>query len=262
MTMRVMTLNLRFENDRDRENAWSRRRDLVIDVIRRFEPSILGTQEGTPGQLRYLRDRLTDYCMVEPPRPEDETCQYPTLFVLEKRYLLCESGEIWLSTTPGIHRSKDWDSAFPRMLSYALLEDLQNQRRLWAAVTHLDHLGLQARIEQARIIARWMISRATVPRVLLGDFNDAPGSPTHRTLTSPDVGLLDSWELAGGIEDERSMTHHDFHGVPEKFRMDWVLLSRDFQVREALVDRDHQAGRYPSDHFPYGAVLEWASTPG
>lgn len=39
--------------------------------------------------------------------------------------------------------------------------------------------------------------------------------------------------------------------------MDWILVSRDFVVRDAVVIRDHVEGLYPSDHFPYMATLEW-----
>lgn len=256
--MRVMTFNLRFENDLDGENSWSYRRDVLVEVVQRFVPSILGTQEGTPGQLKYLQRRLPQYKMHEPCRPEDEKCQYPTLFYLEESFRLKDGGEFWLSKAPGIHRSKDWDSAFPRMMSYCLLEDLQNKKCLWAAVTHLDHVGIEARKEQATIIAEWMRAKGREPRLLMGDFNDMPDSPAHRILTAPKAALDDSWRLLERSENEHSMTHHDFHGVPRKCRMDWILVSRDFRVLDAHIVRDQRDGRYPSDHFPYAVDLDWA----
>jgi endonuclease/exonuclease/phosphatase family metal-dependent hydrolase len=255
----MMTLNLRFENDRDGVNHWSFRREILVEVVKRFAPSLLGTQEGTSGQLEYLQRELPQYQIHLPYRPIDETCQYPTLFYLRERFESKEGGEFWLSRTPDIHRSNDWDSAFPRMMSYALFEDLKTNNRFWAAVTHLDHVGAEARKEQATIISEWLRTKAALPRILMGDFNDLPGSPAHRILTAEDVDLRDSWQLLGRGEDERSMTHHDFHGVPEKCRMDWILVSRGFQVLDAHIIRDHCNGRYPSDHFPYGVVLDWAS---
>jgi endonuclease/exonuclease/phosphatase family metal-dependent hydrolase len=53
------------------------------------------------------------------------------------------------------------------------------------------------------------------------------------------------------------MTHHGFTGIPQKTRMDWVLVSKHFRVVDARIIRDNAEGRYPSDHFPYLVELEW-----
>ncbi|MGA7877712.1 MAG: endonuclease/exonuclease/phosphatase family protein, partial [Desulfoferrobacter sp.] len=168
--MRIMTFNLRFENDRDGQNSWSNRKNLVIEVIQKYAPSILGTQEGTQRQLAYLHDCLSGYEMSAPERSFDETCQYPTLFYRKDKLRVISCGEFWLSKTPHIHRSKNWDSAFPRMMSYSLFEDLDFHKTFWAIVTHLDHIGMEARRQQAKIIAEW-IERKSEPVVLMGDFN-------------------------------------------------------------------------------------------
>jgi endonuclease/exonuclease/phosphatase family metal-dependent hydrolase len=254
--MRVMTFNLRFENDRDGEDSWSRRRQLVAAVIERYGPVFLGTQEGTPAQLAFLKDSLPAYGMVAVERPDDPQCQYPTLFYRLDRLEPLSCGEFWLSRTPAVHRSKDWDSAFPRMMNYGHFKDLETGRELWAVVTHLDHLGTEGRLEQGRIIARWIRARSA-PVVLMGDFNDAPGSAVYQLLTSPEVGLVDPWMVLGLEEGEASMTHHDFHGLPAKCRMDWVLTSHHLRAVEVRIVRDHLDGRYPSDHFPFYADLVW-----
>jgi endonuclease/exonuclease/phosphatase family metal-dependent hydrolase len=253
--MLIMTFNLRFENDRDGENAWIYRREAVVRVIERISPAILGTQEGTRNQLEYLQGCLPDYRMLAPVRPHDDTCQYPTLFCRNDIFQAREIGEIWLSKTPYVHRSKDWDSAFPRMMNYCLLEDTITKRCLWVVVTHLDNVGGIARVEQARLIAGWLNDKRG-SQILMGDFNDSPGSPSHELLTQPGTCLKDTWQILGKDEDETSMTHHDFKGVPQRCRMDWILVSLGFHVNEVLIVRDQHEGRYPSDHFPYVADLE------
>jgi endonuclease/exonuclease/phosphatase family metal-dependent hydrolase len=252
--MLIMTFNLRFENDLDGENGWVYRRGLVLDVIRRFSPSILGTQEGTFRQLSFLRENLPEYRMLAPPRHPDETCQYPTLFCRGESFEVKEAGEFWLSRTPDIHRSKDWDSAYPRMMSFGQLEAERSKEPFWVVVTHLDNIGSTARLEQAKVIARWLKERSGA-RILMGDFNDTPDSEVHRFLTGPDASLLDTWQVLGKKENQTSMTHHDFKGVPQRCRMDWILVSRELRVKEAFIVRDHCEGRYPSDHFPYAAKL-------
>jgi endonuclease/exonuclease/phosphatase family metal-dependent hydrolase len=254
--MRIMTFNIRFENDHDGANSWSYRRELCVEVIRKYSPAILGTQEGTLNQLNYLRENLPGYAIHAPQRVLDDSCQYPTLFFRRDLLDVRQGGEFWLSTTPRVHRSKDWDSAFPRMMSYALFACRLTGVELWVVVTHLDNLGAQARVEQAGIIMNWLRERPG-PVIVMGDFNDVPGSALYRLVTAADYGLQDTWETGKRPDSEPSMTHHDFHGNPKTGRLDWILVSRHFRVREAGIIRDEQDARYPSDHFPYCVELEW-----
>jgi len=247
--VRVMTFNLRFDNKKDGPNAWSSRRELVTRLIERHGPSILGTQEGMWSQLVYLRDTLSEYHIHAPDRILDATCQYPTLFFNKDDFVVREGGEFWLSKTPEVHRSKNWDSAFPRMMNFAQVSAVNSDNVFWVAVTHLDHIGTEARYQQARILANWVKSR-TGPVILMGDFNDSPGSQVHNMLTSSDIGLHDTWQILGREEDQNSTTHHGFTGIPQKTRMDWILVSSHFRVIEAEIIKDHSGDRYPSDHFP------------
>ena len=253
--MRVMTFNIRFENHQDGSRSWFFRREFVSDLILQHAPSILGTQEGMWHQLLYLRDHLPGYRLHAPERVLDATCQYPTLFIRGDTWQVLGGGEFWLSKSPHIHRSKSWDSAFPRMMGYGKLRSRHGGTPLWVAVTHLDHAGPEARLEQARMIARWFREKKG-PGILMGDFNDHPGSAVHRLLTAPETGLRDTWEISGGTGGEESYTHHGFTGLPRKTRMDWILVSSHFQVKKAEILRDCRNGSYPSDHFPYMVDLE------
>ena len=250
-----MTFNLRFENEMDGANAWSFRRESVTGLIKRHSPSILGTQEGMWPQLLYLRDNLPEYSLHAPHRTLDSNSQYPTLFFHTDDFMVREGGEFWLSKTPAIHRSKSWDSAFPRMMSYALVSAVNSDDVFWVAVTHLDHMGEEARYQQAQLIANW-VGEQTGPVILMGDFNDNPGSRVHDLLTSPETALKDTWEVLGRREDPNCFTHHRFTGVPHKSRMDWILISPHFRVTGAEIIKDHSEDRYPSDHFPYLVELE------
>lgn len=254
--MRAMTFNIRFENDKDYENPWQSRRKLVTEVIQRYSPSILGTQEGKWHQLLYLKNNLFGYNIHTPDRLIDDTSQYPTLFYQKRRFKIEEGGEFWLSKTPEVHLSKNWDSAFPRMMSYGLFLDQVTKRTLWVVVTHLDHKASKARWQQAKIIGNF-IQKHTGPAIVMGDFNDKPGSRVHQLLTNAEFGLRDTWEVLGRKEDEQSMTHHNFQGVPQKTRMDWILVSNHFQIIDAQIIHDNIEGHYPSDHFPYAVDLEW-----
>lgn len=254
--MRVMTFNLRFENDTDGDNAWVFRRELAAAVISRWRPDILGTQEGKRDQLLFLAAALPEYGLYMPGREMDETIQCPTLFFRKSSVKVLDGGEFWLSETPGVRLSKSWDSAFPRMMSWARVSMVQGRRRFITAVTHLDHLGAVARLEQGSMMAHW-VNRQTLPVVLMGDFNDAPGSPVHELLTRS--RLHDAWLTAGKKDSQAFFTRHRFDGVPRVARLDWILTDKRFCVKGIWIVHDRHQGRYPSDHFPVVADMEMIS---
>jgi len=253
--MRVMTFNLRFENDLDGDNSWQNRRDMVVEIINRYAPDILGTQEGKWPQLMYLCEGLPGYRAHLPGRSADKVTQCPTLFIREETLKIRGGSDFWLSRTPDVFLSKDWDSAFPRMISCSEVRDEHTGQKFFAAVTHLDHIGTEARYNQARIIADWA-NGADAPVVLMGDFNDTPGSRVHRALTT-ETALRDTWKLLEKSDGAESYTHHGFMGTPQLARMDWILVSPGFRVVHAEILHDQVNGCYPSDHFPYVADIDW-----
>lgn len=259
--VRFITFNLRFENDLDGPDSWVNRRDFVVRLIRKYSPGIIGSQEGKNSQLLFLEEQLSEYSMQATNRVTDEKSQYPTLFIRKASFDILEGEEFWLSRTPGIHLSKDWDSAFPRMMSAARVKCRSSGFTFWAVVTHLDHLGTEARYRQAELLAGW-VSKRTEPVVVMGDFNDAPGSRAHDVLTSGRAGLIDTWLRAGREEGESSYTHHGFEGIPGGARMDWILASGSLGVEDVRILRDAENGRYPSDHFPFLADLSFPAAAG
>ena len=43
----------------------------------------------------------------------------------------------------------------------------------------------------------------------------------------------------------------------EGARIDWILVTPPFRVRRVAIVTDHQDKRYPSDHFPYEAEVDY-----
>jgi endonuclease/exonuclease/phosphatase family metal-dependent hydrolase len=146
------------------------------------------------------------------------------------------------------------------MMSYAHLEVRETGQRLWAVVTHLDHISERARVEGAKLIRTWAFAHEAAA-VLVGDFNDDPGSEVHQVLTLPNGPFFDTWVRLGRQEDESSYTQHGFTGLGAKGRIDWILATPEFQILEAGIGMDHEDGRYPSDHFPYWVDLKLGDRP-
>ncbi len=252
--IRVMTFNLRFENPGDKDNPWEQRKHMVVDLIQTYKPHILGTQEGKLRQLSFLQRALPGYKTRMPARTLDPISQYPTLFVLEQDLEILEAKEFWLSHSPSQHLSKDWDSQFPRMLSFAKLRHISSQKTFVTGVTHLDHQGKVARKEQANLLVKWAMQQQ-LPIILAGDFNEPPGDTVHQTLCLPNGPLIDTWQALGLKEDPDSFTYHGFEGLGKGARIDWILVSKGINVYDAKIIKDNKGGKYPSDHFPYMVTL-------
>jgi endonuclease/exonuclease/phosphatase family metal-dependent hydrolase len=253
--MRLMTFNLRFATPLDGPNEWEYRKEMVAEIILAHGPHLLGTQEGTVPQLEYLAQHLPRYQPLISHRTIDPTCQYPTIFYREDLLQVAESGEFWLSETPAAHRSISWDSAFPRMVTYGLFQERGRDLRFWFIDTHLDHISAWARLEGAKMIREHFFARQD-PLILVGDFNEPPEAPVYQEFLGPDSPLQDSWRALHPPGEEAS-TQHNFDGSSRGSRIDWILVSSPFRVKEALVVTDNWNGRYPSDHYPYAAEVEY-----
>ncbi len=253
--MRLMTFNLRFATPLDGPNVWENRKELVVEVICNHRPDLLGTQEGTVPQLLYLEEHLAGYLPLTQHREVDPTCQYPTIFYRADRFQVEESSEFWLSETPQVHRSVSWGSAFPRMVTYGRFREKGMAGSFYFIDTHLDHISAAARREGARMIREFFFPRSR-PLILVGDFNEPPDDPVYQEFMGADSPLQDTWRSVQPPAAEAA-TQHSFDGRPRGSRIDWILTTPPFRVRRVAIVTDNQNGRYPSDHFPYEAEVEY-----
>ncbi len=118
--------------------------------------------------------------------------------------------------------------------------------------THLDHLGAQARVEGAALVAA---EATTGPTVVLGDFNDpAEDSEAYRILTGS--GLVDALAPRDRTARRlRTFTGFDPESEGEGEQIDWLLVTPDLTVSDAWVDAGPPGEASPSDHRPVVADL-------
>ena len=252
--IRVMTVNLRFDNPEDGPFQWRFRKERVFDIIRSERPGLLATQEGMNHQLEDLARNLPGYkaCLKNRLHDPHPKIQRPTIFYDRNRFLLKDGGEFWLSETPDLHLSKSWGSAFPRLFTYAYLEHRRTSGTFWFCCTHFDHVSEPARINSARIVRDW-VKRKRKPVILAGDFNDVPDSEVYRILTENPTGLNDTWRLKKKCEGDDFSTFHGFTGRPFGGRIDWILTAQGIRCIDAriLTAETVKGDVYPTDHYPY-----------
>ncbi|HVJ37033.1 MAG TPA: endonuclease/exonuclease/phosphatase family protein [Stenotrophomonas sp.] len=250
--LRVMSFNVRTPADTEPGRRWEDRRSAMVEVIEQARPDVIGTQELTPVQAKYLAEQLGEYRWFGRGRRGGDDDEHMGVFFDSRALALLASGDFWLSDTPEVAGSDTWGHPYPRMVTWGLFERRADRRKFYLFNTHLPYRDQD---EPARVLgAKLLLSRiaalpADVPVVLTGDFNSEPGSDTWRTLTAQ---LRDARGEAAQVDGPR-LTFQDFGGS-ERRQLDWILL-RGFQSRRfsTLDTRPH--GLFPSDHYPVLAEL-------
>lgn len=252
--LRVMSINVRVPVDTEGPARWEARREALARVIADADPDLVGTQELVRGQARFLVARLPDYDWFGLGRRGGQDDEHMGVLYRRDRLRLLDSGHYWLSETPDVPGSISWGHPYPRMLTWGLFERRADGRRLYLLDTHLPYRETDgpAREQAAALILRHLASLpADVPVVLVGDFNDVPGSPVHRALTAV---LADAWEAAPRREGPEG-SFHAFTGRAER-RIDWVL-QRGLRVQWVRHLDMRVDGVLPSDHFPVLVEFGW-----
>ena len=261
----VMTFNIRYGTADDGENAWPLRRHTVAEAVRRADPDLLGVQEALKFQLDYLAEQLPEWEQVGVGRDDGEAKgEFSAVLYRRSRFDLLDHGTWWLSETPDVPGSKSWDAALPRIATWTVLRDRASGRELLFACTHFDHRGQTARRNSARLLRERLPGlMGDRPLVLVGDFNAAPGGDVHRALLGLDEPqtidsaspFLDANEVVG--TDRATGTFCAFVGRTSGPRIDWIVLSPDWRPTAARVLVEPIDGRWPSDHSPVVANLDW-----
>ena len=260
--VRAMSFNIRLGVAKDGDNHWEKRKETVVQAIKKFEPDFVGTQETYEFQAKYIGTNLPQYSYAGRSRQRDGKGEQCGIFYLTERFDKLVEGHFWLSETPDNPGSKSWDSSLPRMATWLKLWDRTNKVSFYVINTHFDHRGQTARKESAAQIRKFVSNLPAGSNVIVtGDFNAAVNSPPYQAMfdkssTTGESPLVDTYASTRANGDEPSGTFNGFKGTADGARIDWIATSRNVSIESATIDRISFDGRYPSDHFPVTAILK------
>ncbi len=247
-TLKIVSLNIRFENNTDGVNNWDNRKRLVTLFFNSEKPDIICLQEVLEPQLKYLQESLPRYKSVGV-YPWDGQSMPVILFDTLKIKLL-ETGCFWLSETPEKKGSIGWDAKFPRVVTWAKIENIKKQT-IYVLNTHLDHKGKIARIESAKLIINWIKKNTLGHAVILsGDFNISQNSEAYHIIVDSNE-LVDSYKIASLIKGVK-YTFHKFGKKPieQRNKIDYIFVSKNyFNVFEVNIPKEDVQFML-SDHNP------------
>lgn len=256
MNLTLISANIRFNNPADGVNAWPHRKQFLADLLQGYNPDIIATQEGRLDQLQELLSLLPDFEMINQHRNWIAERMYPTIFIKKHTFELENSFDKWLSETPDVAGSKSFDSAFPRLMTGAVLKHKAVLKPLLVVNTHFDHIKPSTRVEQARVLST-EVKKVIEPDhrlILMGDYNDSPDSETRQVVSATFPHLQDAWRLFNHVEET---SHHGFNSeINAGSRIDWILVDQKTKIVDSFLDKSHRGDVYPSDHYPVIAKIK------
>ena len=259
-TIRVMSFNIRYGLANDGENRWEKRNWLVAKTVTKFDPDLLGTQETMGFQAEYLERELKEYSYFGRSRMKTPN-EHCGIYFKKSRFTQLAGGHFWLSESPEVPESKSWDSSLPRMATWVLLNDKENEDApaILFVNTHFDHRGKVARLESAKLIRKRIAKLRTIAdqpmTIVTGDFNTAEASEPYQAFLEGNEDLVDTYRVVHETVEDNEGTFNGFRGRSAGSRIDWILASPRWKTLEAAIDRTEENGQYPSDHYPVTAVL-------
>jgi endonuclease/exonuclease/phosphatase family metal-dependent hydrolase len=258
--LRVMTLNVRYDNPEDSINTWSRRVHIVSNFLKNEKPDLLGMQEVLANQYDYLDSVLTDYNSVGIGRNDGaKEGEMNPVFFRKERFELIRTRTFWLSDTPDIAGSKSWGAGLPRIVTWVELSEKNNHEHFYFFNTHFAHDSDSARIMSSRLLLQKVDSIASgFPFVITGDFNMFISSKSYDILTGPyeSIPLLtDTYAVSDKRPVGPAYTYNGFAESTSSGRVDYIFVRTGMKVLEhrTFIRKEH--GIYISDHWPVMAEV-------
>ena len=277
--MLVGSYNIRYKNDADsiKGNVWAKRCQVICDQLNFMSPDIFGTQEVLNCQLNDMLARLDNYQYIGVGRDDGlRGGEYAAIFYRDDRLRLLDHGDFWLSETPDVP-GLGWDAACVRVCTWGRFaaQTATNDESFFFFNTHMDHVGVTARREAAKLIVNKIrdIARGN-PVILTGDFNVDQHDEVYRIFIESGL-LMDSF-MSARLRFAENGTFNSFD--PQLFtpsRIDHIFVSPDMSVDSygiltncywspvegsaetvkghdapQQIDFSRYSRRLPSDHYP------------
>lgn len=246
--IKVMTYNIRYDNPGDGPNEWSKRKHKVIDLIKKYDPDIIGVQEALHHQLLDIENQLAAYDFFGAGRDDGkQKGEHSAIFIRKDRFEVVDENTFWLSQTPNVPGSKDWDAAITRVVTWGKLRDKRSDKSFVMINTHFDHIGKESRKQSAAIIKdSAAVMGKDLPVIITGDFNFTREQPPYQVMMDDSaLRIIDTAPArapgtACGFEV----------GSRPCSAIDYIFHSPHFKSKNYKVVQDNDGRYYPSDHLP------------
>ena len=234
----VGSYNMRYRNEGDveRGNGWTTRSKGIFDLINYERWEIFGAQELLHDQMLDLVRNLDNYDYIGVAREDGaEDGEYAPIFFRKDRMECLEKGWFWISETPVAVGSIGWDADQCRICTWGKFQDKNTKWQFWFFNLHMDHRGIVARREGAKLIlAKIKEMCGDQPYILTGDFNVDQNNEIFGILKDSGM-LVDTYDTA---EYRMALTGTTNSFNPDHYtdrRIDHIFVSPRFKVHDYAV---------------------------
>ena len=258
-----LSFNIRFDNSKDGENAWPKRKEMVGQWVKSESPDVIGLQEALRHQIDDIKKIATAYSEYGVGRDDGKSRgEHCTILYLKKRFSLDKSdcGTFWFSDTPEKIASKSWGNEIPRICTWARFIEKKTEKGFYVYNVHYDHRSQPSRLGASELIIQRISKRkrSNEPIILMGDFNASENNPAIKIFKDEPLNLVDTFRVVK--PDEKMVkTFHGFRGGSfSGGKIDHVfMLPKMGKVSSAEIVRFNKEKRYLSDHYPVRARLSF-----
>lgn len=235
----VGTYNIRNNNNNDAKegNGWDRRVSVICGQVLFEQPDIFGTQEVLLGQVMDLKAGLPGYDYIGVGRDDGkEKGEYECIWYNTDRLELLDQGHFWLSEHPD-RPGLGWDAACVRICSWGKFQMRfrRQTREFFYFNLHMDHVGVVARREAAKLIVKKIREIAgEEPVIVTGDFNVDQNNEIYNIFT--DSGILKDSYIAAKQRFAENGTFNSYDPqLKTDSRIDHIFVSPSFSVEHYAV---------------------------
>jgi endonuclease/exonuclease/phosphatase family metal-dependent hydrolase len=256
-----MSINIRYNNPADGQNAWPFRRERVAGTIHFHNADIAGLQEVLWDQIQDLDTLLPEYNWIGAGRDDGKKQgEFSPVYYKKHRFRVLDHSTFWLSDFPDVDGSRGWDAACPRIVTWGRFEDIRTGVPFYIFNTHFDHVGVKARIESARLLLRKIHEIAGgAPVILTGDFNSTEKDSAYILLTRSDgihSPLIDTYSFPGIHRYGATQTFTGFQEeIRPDYRIDFIFIHNIQKVLRFGILWEKWDGQFVSDHNPVIAQI-------
>lgn len=230
LTIGSYNVRLLVSSDEEKGEVWSTRCGVMCDLMNFVQPDAFGAQEVTHPQLVDMLAKLDGYAATGRARDDGkQQGEYSCIFYKKDRLRLLKEGTFWLSETPE-KVSMGWDAACRRVCSWAKFRMRKGAFTFYHFNLHMDHVGVVARREAAKLVMKRIRSIAKgAPVVLTGDFNVDQNDEVFKTFS--ESGLLNDCYTEARLRFAENGTYIDFNpDAKTESRIDHIFVSPRFKV--------------------------------
>lgn len=252
-SMKILTFNIRYGTAKDGQDSWKFRKDQLFDLVKEEDADIIGLQEALKMQLDEFKTVLPGYEQLGVGREDGiDKGEYSAVLFKKDKFKKEDTGYFWFSDKPDVPNSMTWGNRVTRICTWVLLKNLETGKNFYFYNLHIDHESQNSREKSAEQLLKH-IGGKNLPVIITGDFNAGEENKAIKILLS--AGFTDSFRKLYPNEKDAA-TYHAFKGTVTGDKIDYILTTKEFKIKSAVIIRKNKEGKYPSDHFPVSAVVE------